>query len=261
MSEEKLFVRDPREVPFLHGQVQKMLAFADNSSRGISIREDADFGFMAIQFLYKQIQHTESVLLLIPRRDAGLIARTMIEGLYQLLWASQEPEERARRWRSFSVIHNWRLIQGRQGEGVPVDEAEIRKNEALLKVFGDQHRLNNPRANSPDPYHKNWRGGVSLADMADAVIGRKLYDGSYAELSDWAHWGLSGIGDAISQENNHITVNTNSDRIAGLSLLAAFLCLLQTLALADVHCSLNLAEIIQNLESDFIATMASFRQR
>lgn len=193
MVPEKLFVRDPREVPFLHEQVKKVLVLADQASRSIPIREDDDFGFMTIQFLYKQIQHTESLLSLVPRRDAGLIARTMIDGLYQLLWAFHAPEDRAKRWRSFSIIHDWRLIQGRLKQGIGVYQADIQKNEVSMKAFGGLHRLKKPKPNSSDPYHKNWHGGVSLADMAD-VVGRELYDGPYAELSDWEHWGVSGIG-------------------------------------------------------------------
>lgn len=63
----------------LHGRVKNALALANQASRSIQIREDDDFGFMTIQFLYKQIQHSESLLSLVPRRDAGLIARTMIQ--------------------------------------------------------------------------------------------------------------------------------------------------------------------------------------
>jgi hypothetical protein len=81
MPPEKLFVRDPREVQFLKDQVRKVLALADKSANDIPVREDDDFGFMTTQFLYKQIQHAQSVLALVPRRDAGLVARTMIEGL------------------------------------------------------------------------------------------------------------------------------------------------------------------------------------
>jgi hypothetical protein len=113
---------------------------------------------MAAQFLYKQMQHAQSVLDLVPRRDASLIARTMIEGLYQLLWTSQSAEERAKRWRSFAIMHDWRLIQGRLREGLPVPEAEVRRNAAGIKQFGNLHRKN---PNSPDPYHRNWRGGSS----------------------------------------------------------------------------------------------------
>lgn len=257
MPSEKLFVRDPREVPFLHDQVEKVLVLADQKSRSISIREDDDFGFMAIQFLYKQIQHAESLLSLVPRRDAGLIARTMIDGLYQLLWTSHTSAERARRWRSYSIIHDWRLIQERLKEGIAVDEAEIKKNDAGIKAFGDIHRLKKPKPHSSDPYHKNWHGGIKLADMAD-VVGRELYDGPYAELSDWEHWGVSGIGEAISRKDDHAVVNTNSERVAGLSLLAAFQCLLQTLEVADAHLSLNITDLIHSFGKSFRETLDSF---
>ena len=63
MPSEKLFIHDAREIPFMRDQVESVIALADKASRSISIREDDDFGFMAIQFLYKQIQHGESVLL------------------------------------------------------------------------------------------------------------------------------------------------------------------------------------------------------
>jgi len=254
MCSEKFFTRDPREIPFVHNQVEILLALADKSSRGISIRDD-DFGFMTILFLYKQMQHVESILLLVPRRDAGLIARTMIEGFYQLLWTSQAPEERAKLWRSFSIIHDWRLMQSRVRAGITIDEIDANKNEAGLKEFGDLHRTKKPKP--LDPYHKNWRGGVKLSDMAD-LVGRELYDGPYEELSDWEHWGVSGIGDSISRENDRISVNLNSDRISGLSLLAAFQCLLQTLQIADVHFSLNLTDTLQTLSANFIKTLDSF---
>jgi hypothetical protein len=257
MPSEKLFIRDAREILFMRNQVESVLALADKSARNISIRDDDDFGFMTIQFLYRQMQHGGSIFLLVPRRDAGLVARTMIEGLYQLLWAFHAPEERARRWRSFSIIHDWRLIQARLREGIPVEKGDVRRNETGLKEFGDLHRIKNRK--SSDPYHKKWHGGVSLSDMAD-LVGRELYDVPYAELSDWEHWGVRGIGDAILRENNHASVNTNSDRIAGLSLLAAFQCLLQTLEVADAHLSLNITDTIQTFGKNFRETLDSFYQ-
>lgn len=234
-----------------------MLALANMASRNVSIREDDDLGFMAIQFLYKQMQHAESVLALVPRRDVGLIARTMIDGLYQLLWTVQLPSERARLWRSYSVIHDWRLIQGRIREGIPVDPADIQATEDRLKVFGSLHQPKKPKANSSDPYHRTWHGGVKLAEMADAV-GRELYDGPYAELSDWEHWGVSGIGESIHLENGRATVNSNSERVAGLALLAAFQCLLQALEVVDIHLSLNITDTVHMLGKEFRETLDSF---
>lgn len=142
-----MYIRDPRELPFLREQAKMILALADCACRDVSVREDDDFGFMAMQFLYKQIQHAEALLMLEPRRDAGLIARTMIDGLYQLLWTTHDPETRARCWRSFSIIHDWRLIQGRLKENIPVEEAIIKQNELALKTFGHIHLLSStPKA-------------------------------------------------------------------------------------------------------------------
>jgi hypothetical protein len=257
MSQEKLFVRDPREVPFLQDQVNDVLALADCSSRNITIRDDDDFGFMTIQFLYKQMQHAESILSLVPRRDAGLIARSMIDGLYQLLWAYRVPKERARLWRSFSCIQDWRTIQTRLSEGIPVNDEDVRRNDALLKEFGYLHLTKKLKPNSSDPYHKKWSGGISLSAMANEV-GRELYDGPYAELSDWEHWGVIGIGESISRKDDHATVISDSDRIAGLALLETFQCLFQTLEVADAQLSLNVTDIIQNLGRDFRQTLDSF---
>lgn len=257
MPPEKLFARDPREVPFLSDQVQKVLALADKSARGIPLKEEDDFGLMTAQFLFKQMQHAQSVLSLIPRRDAGLVARTMIEGLYQLLWASQAAEERARLWRSFAIIDDWRLIQARLRKGIPVPEAEARRNAAGLKKFGSLHRIKKPKPNSPDPYHQNWRGGVRLSDMADS-LGRELYDQPYDAFSDWEHWGVREIGDSISRQGQHITINPESDRVADWALLAAFQCLLQTLEVADVHLSLGITGNIQAIYEEFSAIIDSF---
>jgi Family of unknown function (DUF5677) len=206
------------------------------------------------------MQHAESLLLLVPRRDACLIARTMIDGYYQLSWASRAPKERGELWRSFAIIHDWRLIQGRIKEGLPVAQADIRRNQAGLKEFGDLHRIKNPKPNSQDPYNRYWRGKISLAEMANAV-GRELYDGPYEELSDWEHWGVSGIGDSISRQNNHLSVDHRSERITGLALLAAFQCLFQALEAVDAHLSLKITETLQKMSKEFIETMESFDGR
>jgi hypothetical protein len=259
MESTKLFIRDPREIPFFRDQARMILALADECSREVSVHEDDDFGFMAMQFLYKQIQHAESLLALEPRRDAGLIARTMIDGLYQLLWTSQDPEARAQRWRSFSIIHDWRLIQGRLREGISVEKSAIKNNEERLNAFGHLHLLKKPKPGSSDPYHRKWQGAVTLSEVAD-VVGRELYDGPYAELSDWEHWGVSGIGESISRNDNHLIVDTHSERVAGLALLALFQCLVQTLQVVDVHFAMNLAEKLDGITANFRATIDSFYQ-
>ena len=117
--------------------------------------------------------------------------------------------------------------------------------------------MKKPRQNAADPYHKTWRGGVSLSNMAD-VVGRDLYDGPYSELSDWEHWGVSGIGESISRHNGQIISSVNSERVTAQSLLAAFQSLFQTLEVADAHLSLEITEALQGLTKEFMETMNSF---
>jgi hypothetical protein len=257
MDSGKMHIRDPREVPFLREQAKMILALADESSRGILVREDDDFGFMAMQFLYKQIQHAEALLMLEPRRDAGLIARTMIDGLYQLLWTTHEPETRAQLWRSFSIIHDWRLIQGRLKEGIPVEDTIIKQNELSLKTFGHIHLLQKTKTGSADPYHRKW-SGTNLSEMAN-VVGREMYDGPYGELSDWEHWGVSGIGESISRKDSHLTVDSNTWRGTMLALLGLFMCVVQTLQVVDLHFSLKLTEKLEQMINTFRTTLDSFQ--
>ena len=253
----KFFHRDPREIPFLHQQVNTVLQLTIHSSQNLTVRDDDDFGFMIVQFLYKQMQHAESLLTIVPRRDAGLIARTMIDGLLQLLWITHDPEDRARRWRSFAIIHDWRLIQGRLTAGIPVTDTEITRNAEALKLFGHSHRLRKQKPNSSDPFHRKWYGGVTLSDMAD-VVGRDLYDGPYADLSDWEHWGVSGIGESISRKDNHVVIEPDSQRVMGQCLLVAFQCLHQTLEIVDAHLSLKLTPGLKGMVKHLVETLGSF---
>jgi hypothetical protein len=152
------------------------------------------------------------------------------------------------------------MIQARQREGIAVDEKDIRKNEAGLNKFGALHRLKKPKPNATDPYSKRWHGGVSLSDMA-TVVGRELYEVPYSELSDWEHWGLEGIGNSIERQRNRMIVNTDSERIAGVALLAAFQCLFETLCTADVYLHLNIADALHGLGISFTETLNSFYEK
>ena len=89
-------------------------------------------------------------------------------------------------------------------------------------------------------------------------LGRELYDGPYDELSDWEHWGVNGIGQSITRENDRVIVESNSDRVAMGHFLAACQCLLQTLEVADVHFSLNITDVIQTLAKNFRETLDAF---
>ena len=91
--------------------------------------DDDHLGFMALCFLVRQTNHIQSIVKLIPNRDSILIARSMVEGLYQLLWAAQEPTKRPLKWRVFAYVHDWRLLQKKIACGELIDPNQQQKNQ------------------------------------------------------------------------------------------------------------------------------------
>ncbi len=100
-----------RDLPILTRQLATLLEMAKGCTANVVVLESDDFGFMVVNFLNKQITHSESLLLLVPRIDTSLIARTMFDGLVQLYWASQNPSSRGRQWRAFALVQDWRRLQ------------------------------------------------------------------------------------------------------------------------------------------------------
>jgi hypothetical protein len=247
------------EFRFLMTRVSEALRLAAECSSSTEILDEDDFGFMAIHFLYKQMDHAESVQILAPRRDCSLVARTMIDGLsLSCSGLTRRPRSELDDGVHFSIINGWRLIQEQLAMGLDADESAKRRTEAGLNEFGDIHRTKKAASSSQDPFHKTWHGSTRLPEMA-SLVGRDLYDYVYTDLSDWEHWGVRGIGDAISRNGNHILFTSHSERIACQSLAIAFQCVIQVVELIDHHLKLGKVKAINSLSNDFISGMAIFR--
>src|SRR5688572_9248803 len=93
------------EITSLRNFLTELVAIGDAAfSRPYTFDRDNDLAFMTLTFAGRQIEHARSVLVLGSSLDTALIARSMLEGLSQLLWASQEPEDRPLRWRAFVYV-------------------------------------------------------------------------------------------------------------------------------------------------------------
>ena len=93
-------------------------------SSGQTTEEVSDhdhFGFMCLTYLSKQNDHMSSILALSPIRDVMMIARSMIEGVAQLLWAKLDPDVQPGKWMAFSVVHNWKLMRHKLSRGLVVE--------------------------------------------------------------------------------------------------------------------------------------------
>jgi hypothetical protein len=214
---------------------------------------------MTLCFLSKQVDHLQSILTLTPRRDVILIARSMIEGLCQLLWAAEAPAILPLQWRAFAWVHDWRVMQGKIKQGQPVDPERHTAIEDALRKYGDQFLTKKAKeaqgrgdALPSDPYHNNWRCGRQIRQICQSVGGDDLYEKIYGPFSDWHHWGVSGLGETIRRQRNRIVYLTLSPSKAVAALACGFQCLLQTVELTDKHLSLSFASRISKVRDGYV---------
>ena len=257
---EDVHQKADRDLPALRQWVDKLLALANAMMDNVQNSEDDHLAFMGLCFLNKQIDHTKSILALIPNRDVILISRSMIEGLCQLLWAARDPDVLPLRWRVFAWVHDWRVMQAKIAGGEPVDPERREAIEAALREYGDQFltakaRKDRDKGATPpaDPYYKDWRTGRQIRQIFESVKGEDLYSKLYEPFSDWQHWGAGGLGKAIGRNGNRTVYTSLSLTDAATALAAAFQCLLQTVEVVDERLDLGLTSKISELRDGYIA--------
>lgn len=228
-----------RAVPDLREFLNRLIRLATDAIQSVHFAEENHLKFMSWCFLCKQIDHAKSVLRLVPHKDATLIARSMADGLCQLLWAAKEPGTRPLQWRSFAWIHDWRVMREmiRKGQAVAPERQEAIRN--ALAEYGGQFLTKKARESvrdgqpmPDDPYHQNWRAGVSIKRIFEQVGADDLYSVVYIHFSDWEHWGVGGVGDALSGRSNNVRYSAWSNDEAP-ALTVSFQCLWQTLEVYD----------------------------
>ena len=249
-----------RDLPSLRQWAKRLLALSKNEFVNLKYSENDDLGFMILCFLHKQTDHMQSIIALIPNRDTILVARSMIEGLCQLLWAAREPAVRPLQWRAFAYVHDWRLLQQKiaLGEKVPTkDRAAIERG---VKKYGDQFLKNKAKEAKklrkplpPDPYHDNWRCGTSLQQICKSVGGADLYRSLYGPFSDWHHWGVGGLGESIKRGRDGVIYTPLSPADLASAVASGFQCLLETIQIADKHFSLGIESKISKLRDGYVA--------
>jgi hypothetical protein len=253
-----------RDLANLSEWAEKIVALADEILAKAKFSEKDNLGFMALCFLSKQIDHMRSIVLLTPSRDVKLIARSMIDGLSQILWAASEPTIRPEQWRSFAWIHDWRIMQEQvtRGETVPLERRN--KITDALTTFGDQffnkkaRKARQQKAALPsDPYHHDWLRGVQLRQICESISGAMtLYQTVYDTFSDWEHWGPAAFGEAICRQENRIVYSSLSAPDSATALACGFQCLFQTAQLTDDHFQTGAALKLSELRNDYLASFA-----
>src|SRR3989339_687799 len=90
--------RSERDIPTLRLFVDRLFLLANEAMHTHICYDEADhLAFMSLSFVSKQIDHLKTIRILVDmgqHKDAELIARSMIEGLFLLLWAARDPSTR-----------------------------------------------------------------------------------------------------------------------------------------------------------------------
>lgn len=250
--------RAMQDLPDLHQRANQLLILAEEILANVQYSEDDHLGFMSLCFFSKQIGHMQSVLTLSPSRDAILIARSMIEGLCQLLWAADEPDKRPKQWRDFVWVHDLREMEASETRGETVSLERRNAIENALRESGNNFLKKKNRDLEPTgsisskSYHDNWRCGENIWKICESVGGTDLYKKLYEPFSDWHHWGIAGLSSAIERQGERVVYLPLSTIDSATAIACGFQCLLQTAELTDKQLCTGLESKIHEIRNGYI---------
>lgn len=207
----------------------------------VKYQETDHLGFMVLFFLSKQQTHARSILTLEGSRDALLIARSMIEGLFLLLWAERSPADRALQWRGMSLVHDWRQLRAAREAGRSFDAAKwsetverLQEHESLLLTSKAMAARARGEPLPADPYHRRWPP-LPFKEVAKEVGSLVLYDGLYGHLAAYHHWEVAGLTGSLKRGENTVQYSGANPVDETTSLICAISCLSQTAQIANDH--------------------------
>ena len=226
---------------------------------------------MSLCFVTRQVEHANSILILVPHRDCILIARCMTEGLIQLFWAAKAPRERALQWRSYVWVSEL-LSRAAAAAGRRRTPEQLEHIDKGLKTYGHQFLTKRGRASVPtavagsnevcnqltdERYYKNWRCGKTLSAMSDEAGAEQIYNELYVPLSDWEHWGPEGLGHGLQRSAETFRYVASSYSVAAQALAAAFQCLLQSIGLLYNHIALGISARLSSMRDAYVNSHSS----
>ena len=181
------------DIPILHALAERLLQLAGEITKPpLPYDEDDHLGFMTLSFVSKQMEHLRSICILVDAgrdRDAGLIARVMVEGLGLLLWAARQPATRPLQWRGYAWVVDWRLVRQMEQSGVQIDPSRMSQIDRQLKTLGSimfstkaqkAHQAGNSLPTDPC---RRWRD-LKTHDVLTEVAGERLYETIYRDTSE-----------------------------------------------------------------------------
>ncbi len=245
--------------PLMAECLTHLCAVAASITTGMTIEALDTFPCMAACYLEKQIEHARGILLLGAHPDARLVARAMLEGFWQLSWASQDQDVRAHRWMTFAYVCDWRTIQHREARGDEVPANERAVVAEGLAQFGPQFLRRKPRAvplangtTMMDPYSSSWHG-KSVGELAREAHDESEYVRAYALFSDRGHWDTAEAGRSLDLAHGKVLFSGASPEGWASALHIGFEYLFRTAMLVDTTLSRDRSGALEDVIQRYAA--------
>lgn len=239
--------------------MREMLSRVDSAIRGIKFDVDDSFGLMLLCYNSRFTEHATAVLQLQLHPDAELVARSALEGIWQLKWTSQDTAVRAHRWRSFAPIRDWRVLQRQRAAGEAIAPRLERAVADGMAVHGALHtrakakRIASSGGAVPgDPYETRWHG-MTAKQLADAVGAEEEYAVIYSDFSERHHWDLGDIIQRLAVDGQKMTWTSQSPSATLIAFATVFSCYVEAATLLDSHFSLALHADLEGYLTRFTA--------
>ena len=244
-------------VPILKNYSQRLIDLSAEILTQLHTPNEDHLGVMSICFLSKQFDHLNAIMLLGTHRDSELVARSMLEGLAQFIWAVNGGQERARRWRDFGHIHNLRQLRNNPSLTTPdsVFKERVENNvQAFGNTFYSKNALNSEKRGimlPGDPFAIDWTC-MSVKELFGQVESDGTLYRYYMRFAEWHHWAFAGFARALDITGSSINYKPKSKVSAAQALAAGFQCLFQTCELVSQHFQLSFGPRLEDLKAEYL---------
>jgi hypothetical protein len=248
-----------QDIPSLIQFADKLIELTDDMTQQAKFDENDHLALMSLCFVSKQNEHLQSIRILVESRryrDAGLIARSMIEGLCILLWSARKPQKRPLQWKSYAWVEDYKLMLKKEKAGEKVDPAIKSRIGEQLRIYSAEFlqkpkKRQNCQSHLPsDPYRNRWID-QNVHDICKEVEGDLLYEKIYRETSQWIHWTIRGMSSAIRRDDlTFVYINTSAD-MGATALASGFQSLFQSAKLLNDHLKLGYDERLMDLIAEY----------
>jgi Family of unknown function (DUF5677) len=255
------------DLPILHKYAGAFFQLIEPEfSKSIKLSESDHFGFMALCFTHKQIEHARSLGILVDAQqysDAAILARVMLEGLIYTLWARLEKTDRPLAWRSFALVSDYETLLKAKNRGEQVDkmveQALYERLAEEAKRFLTKSAIKQGVENFTNPYQKCWNVDkegrrIELSEMVNE-IGDPLLKELYDDLSQLGHWTVRGIGPLLRRSENGVKINFNSSVSAAQACAVCIQSLGATSKAAAEHFNLPLLPKLDELFKEYLTAL------